>query len=218
MIKKQLMFVAALIFLAEYAAAQTSVGFRGGYSNSSVNYRSRPGAPMIRAGGISAPTYSFLIEHFAQKNAGLQAELQYLTLGYTETDTLARSNQTELSYLKIPLLSSFYFGNTGRFHIRFGPHLGFLMRARDLLRELPSATALPTFGEPDDRPNRFMYGLTAAAGLSKSFGRHTLGGEIRYGYEFGRPETQGRIFDMTGVNLEASLLYTFTILKPRWQK
>ena len=215
---KKLQILLVLMLVTELSLAQTSVGFRGGYTQSSVNYRVRPGAPLIRAGGVTAPTYAFVIEHYGQKNAGLQLELQQITLGYTETDTLSRSNQSELSYLKVPILSSFYFGNTGRFHIKVGPHIGMLVGARDVLRQIPATTTLPTYGQEGDDPQRLMYGLNAAAGLSKAFGRHAFGGEVRYGYEFGRPESQNRIFDMSSTHLEISFQYTFAIIRAKWQK
>jgi hypothetical protein len=215
---KKLQILLVLMLLAELAIAQTSVGFRGGYTSSAVNYRPRPGAPLIRAGGVTGPSYALVIEHYGQKNAGLQLELQQITLGYTETDTLGRSNQTELSYLKIPMLSSFYFGNSGRFHIKVGPHVGMLVGARDLLRQLPATSVLPTYGQEGDNPKRLMYGLNAAAGLSKAFGRHAFGGEVRYGYEFGRPESQNRIFDMSSTHLEISFQYTFAIIRAKWRK
>jgi hypothetical protein len=62
-----------------------------------------------------------------------------------------------------------------------------------------------------------MYGLNLGAGLSNLFGKSTLAGDIRLAYEFGRPESQDRIFDMNSTTLEISLTYLFRIKKSKSQ-
>lgn len=203
--------------LSENLLAQTSIGFRGGYSSSNYSYRFRPGSPVTRTGGITAPTYSFVIEQFLAKNAGAQIEIQYVQLGYTQRDTLDRTNQTTFDFIKVPFMSNFYFGNKGRFHIKLGTHFGYMLSAADPIREYETPGVLPTYGGVEDNPRRFLYGLSAGAGLSKLFGKSTLAGEVRFSYDFNRPETQDRIFDMTSTNLEFTLSYLFQIIKPKWQ-
>ena len=72
---------------------------------------------------------------------------------------------------------------------------------------------IPTYGQPGDDPNRIMYGLTGGVGLSKLFGRHTVQAEARFSYEFGRPESQDRIFDLNFTQLEFTLAYLFMVIK-----
>jgi hypothetical protein len=200
--------------------AQLSVGLRGGYSTSSMTYRTEPGRPAINTSSLSAPLYGLVVEYFGNKNAGIVLELHQVSLGYTQRDSISGGvNQTELRYLKMPLLSNFYFGNSGRFHIKLGPHIGMLLDAQDIRREIPeSPLFLPTYGQAEDNPNRFMYGLTLGAGLSKLFGKSTLAGDIRFSYEFARPESQDRIFDSNATTIELSLSYLFQLVKPKWKK
>lgn len=199
--------------------AQTSIGFRGGISSSQISYRYILGRPPVLTSGIQETTFAVVLEHFGQKNAGLQIELQKITLGYTQTDEAESINQSEWDYLKMPLLSNFYFGNKGRFHIKLGPHFGYLLAARDVKREfVGNETSLPTYGQAGDDPNRFIYGLNLGAGLSKLFGKSTLAGDIRLAYEFAGPESQDRIYDMNSIALELSLSYLFQIRKGKWQK
>jgi hypothetical protein len=218
---QKLMFSISLLALFVFPAivqGQTSFGIRGGYSISSMSYRYSAGRPAVRTNGISAPTFAFVMEHFAGKNAGIQIEVQYLTLGFSQTDTvLTGTNRTELNYLKVPVLSNFYAGKGGRFHIKIGPHFGYLLNATDVSRSFEGPTFLPTYGSPGDDPRRFMYGLTAGAGLSKLFGKSTIEGDLRFSYEFGRPETQDRIFDMNSSNIEFTLTYLFQALKSKAQ-
>ncbi|MCR9015208.1 porin family protein [Aquiflexum gelatinilyticum] len=211
--------IIALLSLPILVNGQTSFGIRGGYSVSSMSYRYSAGRPAVRTGGISAPTFAFVMEHFAGKNAGIQIEIQYLTLGYIQTDTLlVGTNQTELNYLKMPVLSNFYAGKGGRFHIKIGPHFGYLLNATDVQRDFEGPLFLPTYGTPEDNPRKFMYGLTAGAGLSKLFGKSTLEADLRFSYEFGRPETLDRIFDMNSTNIELTLTYLFRVAKLKTQK
>lgn len=207
-----------LLFSPFLAEAQTSVGFRGGVSLSSLSYRYALGRPIQFSDGITAQTYSFVVEHFGEKNAGLQFELQYITLGYNQENDQLLVNRTELDYLKMPLLSNFYFGRSGRFHIKLGPHLGYLLNARDVTREFEvDVVELPTYGQAGDDPKRLMYGLSLGAGISKLFGKSTLAADGRFSYEFGEPESQNRIFDLNTTTIEITLTYLFQIRKAKWQ-
>src|SRR5690606_4115433 len=192
--------------------AQTSIGFRGGISQSGLSYRPHIASATYKVPGISAPTYSFVIEQFFTKNAGAQIEFQLLTTGYTGTDTLNTGNEAHFEYIKIPLLSNFYLGNSGRFHIKMGPHFGYLLSAKEVTRVIEGDLVIPTYGQSGDNPKKLMYGLTAGLGISKVFGKSTIQGEVRYSYEFGRPESQNRVFDINFNNLEFTLSYLFQIL------
>nr|WP_225444123.1 porin family protein [Echinicola arenosa] len=215
---------ASFIFLLVIAStaliqAQTSIGIRGGLSYSGMSYRPIPSIPNQKVHGVkSQPVFGLALEHYYKDHAGIELDIQYVTTGYieyNEEETL--SNETQFDYLKIPLLSNFYFGRSGRFHIKMGPHFGRLMKATDVRREFetnnPDVPILPTYGQEDDDPNRFMYGLTAGAGISKVFGKSTIVAEVRASYEFGRPESQDRIFDMSGSNLEFTVSYLFQVLE-----
>ncbi|WP_194776804.1 outer membrane beta-barrel protein [Pararhodonellum marinum] len=195
--------------------AQTSIGIKGGVTNSSLSYRHSPGSPSARTGAVTQPTFSLVIEHFVAKNAGIQLEFQQITLGFVERDTLMRQNESRFEYLKIPILSNFYLGNRGRFHIKLGPHFGFLTNATDISREWESTfpPILPEYGTPEVAPKNMMYGLTAGVGISNLFGKSTLQAELRYSYEFGRQENLNRIFDMNFTNTELTISYLFQVLK-----
>lgn len=217
-IKKLSFTLFVLLSLTHLATAQTSVGFRGGVSISSLSYRYQLGRPVQFADGITAQTYALVLEHFGQKNAGFQFELQYITLGYNQENDAMMVNRTEMDYLKMPLLSNFYFGRSGRFHIKVGPHLGYLLNARDVSREFErDVIELPTYGQSGDDPKRVMYGLSLGAGISKLFGMSTLAADGRFSYEFGDPESQGRIFDLNTTTLEITLTYLIRIKKAKWQ-
>lgn len=211
--KTKLVGLIALIFVAIGVDAQTSIGFKSGYTSSSASYRITLGSFPRSLTGFTAPTYSFVIEQFFDKHAGAQIEFQMLTTGYAATDTINIGNEARFDYLKVPILSNFYLGNSGRFHIKLGPHLGYLLRAQEISRPMEGELVVPTYGQPGDNPRRIMYGLTGGVGLSKLFGRHTVQAEARFSYEFGRPESQDRIFDLNFTQLEFTLAYLFMVIK-----
>lgn len=200
--------------------SQTSVGFRGGYATSSFSYR--PAANLRDRGveGVGNPTFAFVIEHFNAKNAGVELNVQWITLGFrqlNEDPVNPLQNVTELDYLKLPFLASFYAGRSGRFQIKLGPHIGYLLKARDLQREFTNSSVpeIPTYGGEGDNPRKFMYGINAGAGISKVFGKSSLAAEIRFAYDFTNPESQDRIFDMNSTTLEFGLSYLFQVREGR---
>ncbi|UZD22031.1 PorT family protein [Algoriphagus halophytocola] len=211
-------FLSGILFLASFAAlAQTSVGIRGGYATSAYSYRATPSTRTTSVDGIGKPTFALVFEHFNAKNAGIEVNLQFLSIGFAqvedeEADVLL-TNETQFDYLKLPVLSSFFLGRSGRFQIKLGPHFGYLLQAKDTKREFADASPpeIPTYGGAGDDPRRLMYGITAGAGISKLFGKSTLTGEVRFAYDFTNPEGQDRIFDMNSTNLEFTLAYLFRI-------
>ncbi len=216
-VKKLLLLV--LVLLPGMSWAQLSLGIRGGLTTSSYSYQATAGNRVKKVDGIAAPTFALVLEYFDSKNAGVELNVQQLTLGFAQVNDAGQVNQSEFTYLKIPVLASIFAGRSGRFQIKFGPHFGMLRQAEDITREFSGATPkeLPTFGQLADTPNKRMYGLTGGAGISKLFGKSTLSAEARFAYDFTNPESQDRIFDMSSTNLEFTLAYLFRI-KERKQK
>lgn len=217
MVKKLLLLV--MVLLPGISWAQLSIGIRGGLSTSSYSYQATAGTRVKKVEGIAAPTFALVFEYFDSKNAGVELNIQQLTLGFAQVNDAGKVNQTEFSYLKFPILASIFAGRSGRFQIKFGPHFGVLRKVEDITREYSGAIPkeLPTFGQPADAPNPLLYGLTGGVGISKLFGKSTLSAEARFGYDFTNPESQDRVFDMSSTNLEFTLAYLFRV-KERKQK
>ncbi len=209
-----------LLFLlvAWTSYAQTSVGIRGGYTTSSYTYQASPGSRANSVPGLGRPTFAFVFEHFNAKNAGIEVNFQYLSIGFAQPngDTAPiLINETEFNYLKMPLLSSFFLGKSGRFQLKVGPHFGYLLNAKDIRREFENSNGgiLPPFGGVGNNPKKLMYGLTAGAGISKLFGKSTLAAEVRFAYDFTNPESMDRVFEISSTNLEFTLAYLFQVKK-----
>lgn len=206
-----------LLAIPMWSIAQLNVGIRGGLSSSSYSYQATAGQRSRSLDAIVRPTFAFVLEYFNAKNAGIELNVQQLTLGFRQFNSDNELNQTELTYLKFPLLGSFFAGRSGRFQVKIGPHLGYLMEAVDVTREYSGDNfpEMPTYGQPGDNPNKLMYGLTAGAGISKLFGKSTISGEARFSFDFTNPESQKRVFDVRSTNLEFTLAYLFRIKEMR---
>lgn len=209
-----------LLLITGLVYAQTSVGIRGGIASSTYNYLPTAGTRGVEVPGIGGPTFALVFEHFNSKNAGIEINIQYLPSGFKQTtddDDNPLTNETQLDYLKIPVLSSFFIGKSGRFQIKLGPHFGYLLSAKDITREFEGTNPpeLPTFGGTDDDPSKIMYGLSAGAGISKLFGKSTLAAEARFAFDFTNPDAQERVFDMNFTTLEFTLAYLFQIKEKR---
>lgn len=211
MLKKLIFLSLFLLPLASFA--QLSVGIRGGYATSTYSYQPGPAYRSRSLDGIGRPTFAFVVEYFNAKNAGVELNVQHITLGFRQYNDDLELNETELNYLKLPLLASFFAGRSGRFQIKMGPHVGFLTKATDVVREFSgeSIPEMPTYGQAGDTPRKLMYGLTAGAGISKLFGKSTISGEVRFAYDFTNPESQDRVFDIGSTNLEFTLAYLFRV-------
>ncbi|MEB2774851.1 outer membrane beta-barrel protein [Algoriphagus sp. D3-2-R+10] len=219
----RVLLTGVFILVSFVALAQTSVGIRGGYVTSNYSYRPSPSSRGVSVDGIGTPTFALVFEHFNSKNAGIEVNLQFLSIGFSQIEEEfepIRTNETQFDYLKIPILSSFFIGKSGRFQIKAGPHLGYMLQAKDITREFSDMTPseIPTYGGANDNPRKIMYGLTAGAGISKLFGKSTLAGEVRFSYDFTNPEGQERIFDMSSTNLEFTLAYLFRIRESKIEK
>ncbi|WP_339875872.1 porin family protein [uncultured Algoriphagus sp.] len=219
----RILLLGILILASFKLSAQTSVGIRGGYSTSTYSYRPTPSSRPSSADGVSSPTFALVFEHFNAKNAGIEINIQFLRMGFSQIEEESEpilTNETQFDYLKVPILSSFFIGRSGRFQIKAGPHLGYLLQAKDITREFSGDTPMeiPTYGGADDKPRKIMYGLTAGAGISKLFGKSTIAGEVRFSYDFTNPEGQERIFDMNSTNLEFTLSYLFRIKESKVQR
>jgi hypothetical protein len=125
-----------LFFLFVWSSyAQTSVGIRGGYTTSSYSFRPTPASRAISVSGIGRPTFALVFEHFNAKNAGIEVNFQYVSIGFAQPNGETApilTNETEFNYLKMPILSSFFLGKSGRFQIKIGPHFGYLLNAKDM--------------------------------------------------------------------------------------
>ncbi|MFT4033815.1 MAG: porin family protein [Siphonobacter sp.] len=110
-----------------------------------------------------------IVDHF-----GIGAQLLYTQLGEKVEDS---NVETRLNYLQIPVLATFYLNNRGaafRPKLFVGPHLGFLLAARNQNGDNLNATT--------KEYNSVDAGLTFGAGFNYRLSDRTwLNADVRYG-------------------------------------
>jgi len=81
---KKILLAFLTLFLAFEAFPQTSVGFRAGYTSSSYSYQPAANFRSQSTESVARPTFAFVLEHFTSKNAGIEVNFQYITLGFRQ--------------------------------------------------------------------------------------------------------------------------------------
>lgn len=140
-------------------------------------------------GGITA-------RYIADKNVGLQVELNYSQLGWTQDfddNPNGYEYTQQLNYLEVPLMTHVYMGNKVRFIINFGPKISFLLSEKKYMSESLKADfesgslnpnlATDQYGKSAD--SKFDYALMAGLGMEFRTGIGFFSVEGRYSYSLG---------------------------------
>lgn len=181
--------IIACLFSIPFVNAQTDfkkellIGGSFGTNFSSVSF-----APKIKTkqlmgfmGGVSA-------RWIAEKNVGLQAEINYSQNGWEEDFEEQPYEYTrKLNYVEFPFLTHIYFGGKNtRFFINLGPKIGYLMSESESknFEENPE-TVRRTEQYGKDVENKFAWGLCGGPGFELKTGIGTFSLEGRYYYSLG---------------------------------
>lgn len=150
----------------------------------------------------------FGLRFLNEKKAGVQLELNYALRSYRETIDSVNYQGRNYKYLEIPFLMHLEFGRSKtKYHIHFGPHLGYALSAEQELMEDGEITIEPYELLPN-RDNRWDYGLAFGFGIGYDIGPGKLQAEGRYMYSFGNIEKSLLVTRTSQpVNIQLSLAY-----------
>lgn len=153
-------FILLLITVSSYSQnrfidPEISFGVHGGYGISMVNFSPKVDQSLFRGwnGGL-------IFRYSAEKNVGLQAELNYAQKGWLEAD---KRYSRELNYIEIPFMTHIYFGKQTRFFINLGPEVSYLVSENTLVNttnDISSEQHIQSVQHP------FEYGLCGGLGVS----------------------------------------------------
>lgn len=182
--------IAAYLFSCSYAWSQTEfkrelqIGGSLGTNFSSISFAPKVKTKQLMglSGGISA-------RWIAEKNVGLQAELNYSQNGWDEDfEGLPYEYTRKMNYLEFPFLTHIYFGsNNTRFFINLGPKIGYLLSDSESknFSDKPEGTSKPTdqYGKKIER--NFAWGLCGGPGFEFKTKAGIFSLEGRYYYSLG---------------------------------
>lgn len=144
-----------------------------------------------------------IFSYIDTKIVGIQIELNYLTKSWEESPVVDTTFNGKLTYLEIPLLTTFHFGNKFKFIVNGGPYLSIL------LNEESSHTVNTTSDYLDYYDNRIPrggdFGLMGGAGFRLQTKIGLFQAEARYTFGF------QNIYDPVESNLEFSNLTTLSV-------
>lgn len=98
------------------------IGVSGGYNLSTVDFQ-----PKINQTSIGGINTGFIINYFAEKNVGIQLEVNYAQRGWKDNDVATVGNyERTMNYIEIPLLAHASWA-IGKFRVQLdvGPYLAF---------------------------------------------------------------------------------------------
>lgn len=230
--KKITIFILALLpfvtALAQVGERRTdfSVGATGGYTLNTMSFY-----PGIRQRMKGSPMFGFATRFICEKYftciAGVQAEVNYTNLGWTENidDNSGNTFSRDIHFIQVPLLMQMGWGREVKgfkFVFMAGPQFGIALGSTDHrgggewdISNRPGHVVYQ-YDHPIDR--NFEYGIAAGLGVefSSIAGHFILEGRYYYGlgdiYDNSKKGYFGRSANMT---IYAKLTYLFDIIKTK---
>jgi hypothetical protein len=175
----RLICFASLLFLfSHYSNAQTSFGIRFGTNLPSVSFE-----PSINQQAIITYNGGLIFEHFEEKHAGIQLEVNFSQKGWKEIIDSVHFYSRTINYIEIPFMSHFYVGSEkANVFLNLGPYVGYGIAAKQTVTAIDTVeTSNYNFTGSD---NRFDFGLLGGLGIKRQFGFGILQLEGRFSLGF----------------------------------
>lgn len=154
-------FIFVLITLSTSAFAQSRlitpeiyVGANFGVSESMVMF-----SPSVKQGFLQGYNGGLVFRYIAEKNVGMQAELNFTQRGWKESSGLYTR---QLNYIELPFMTHIYIGKKNRFFINLGPKVSYLISEKTTLDRTTNSTEVQQTTSVQ-RP--FDYGICAGIGV-----------------------------------------------------
>ena len=128
--RKLLILVLIFVSASLYAQARLDkpemyIGANLGVTESMINF-----SPAIPQGFLMGFNGGIVFRYIAEKNVGIQAELNFSQRGWTESSGLY---SRQLNYIELPFMTHIYVGRKNRFFFNLGPKISYLISERVLL-------------------------------------------------------------------------------------
>lgn len=145
------------------------VGVNFGATESQIMFN-----PTIKQGYLQGYNGGLVFRYIAEKNVGMQAELNFSQRGWKEA-TGAYTRQ--LNYIELPFMTHIYMGKRSRFFINIGPKISYLISDKLVLNQ--TTIAAPQYSKIQ---NPFDYGLCGGLGLLFTVGGNIIQLDTRLNY------------------------------------
>jgi hypothetical protein len=139
------------------------LGVTGGATGSMVVFN-----PAVNQSYLQGYNAGIVFRYIAERNVGVQAELNYSQRGWKESSGLFCK---QLNYIELPFMTHIYMGDKNRFFINLGPKVAYLISEKNLIDNTVNSTEVQQITPIQ---NKFDYGLCLGFGLSFKINRNTL--------------------------------------------
>lgn len=115
--------------------------------------------PAVSQTYLSGYNGGLVFRYIAEKNVGMQVELNFSQRGWSESDGLY---ERQLNYIELPFMTHIYVGKKNRVFLNLGPKIAYLISEKEITNNTTNSTATQhtTLIE-----NPFDYGLCAGLGV-----------------------------------------------------
>ncbi|NDP20324.1 MAG: PorT family protein [Paludibacter sp.] len=130
------------------------IGTSLGVSGSMVMFK-----PAVSQTYLSGYNGGLVFRYIAEKNVGMQAELNFSQRGWSESNGLY---ERQLNYIELPFMTHIFVGKKNRVFLNFGPKIAYLVSEKELKNSTLNSTDIQhtTFIQ-----NPFDYGLCTGLGV-----------------------------------------------------
>lgn len=175
------------------------IGLNAGQTGSMVNF-----SPQVKQDYLLAYHGGIVYRYIADKNIGVQAELNYSQRGWTEAGNLF---SRRLDYVEVPFMTHFFFGRNFRFFINLGPRIGYCISDNILTNNTLGSTEVQHITNIE---NRFDYGFCAGLGFMLKIRRQVFQIDARGNYSMSDVYSNDKkeYFD-TSNNINASVSFAW---------
>ena len=116
--------------------------------------------PAVAQGFLMGYNGGIVFRYIADKNVGMQAELNFSQRGWKESTGLYTR---QLNYIELPFMTHIFMGKKNRFFINLGPKISYLLSEKTLLNQTSNSTDVQ---QTTAIQNPFDYGICGGIGLS----------------------------------------------------
>jgi len=206
--RKLLILVLIFVSASLYAQARLDkpemyIGANLGVTESMINF-----SPAIPQGFLMGFNGGVVFRYIAEKNVGIQAELNFSQRGWTESSGLY---SRQLNYIELPFMTHIYVGRKNRFFFNLGPKISYLISEKVILNS--------TVGSVDAQhvtsvEHPFDYGLCTGLGMLFNIKGRIIQLDTRANYSLSNifADTKRDVFSSSNnLNLSVNLAWLFQL-------
>ena len=164
--------------------------------------------PTVNQGFLMGYNGGLVFRYIAEKNVGMQAELNFSQRGWQESNGLY---SRQLNYIELPFMTHIYIGNKNRVFFNLGPKISYLLSEKTLVNKTANSTDSQHI---TDVQQPFDYSVCAGLGILFNVNGRILQLDTRANYGFSDifHNTKSDTFsNSNSFNLSVNLAWLFQV-------